>query len=230
MTDKEANCRAMARRAVQKRTDYRKLWEPVAPRMVPDFLKVQQLLADFDAIGTALAGTSNRGNTDAKDRAEDAAVVAAMRVVKGLRNVQLNQYRPELAKAAGYQQSDLDRLRDENLVKALEAIAAAATGVAAAAMAERVMAKRLTALTETMEAYRPLVGTPRGQMLAGSTLRTTGRKLVAQLRTDFEPLDTRMDSLGEEPEFEKMAAEYKKARRVVDAGHGPANDAAAPAA
>jgi len=230
MTDEEVNYRAMARQAVQKLTDYRKLWEPAAPRLLPDYLKVQQLLADFDAVGKTLAGTGSQGYTDAKDRAEDAAVAAAMRVVKGLRNVQLNEYRPELAKAAGYQKSDLDRLRDENLVKALEAIAAAAAPVADELLAERVTARELTALTETADAYRPLVGTPRGQVLAGSTLRTTGRKLVAQLRTAFEPLDTRMDSLGEEEEFAAMAAEYKKARRVVDAGHGPANDAAAPAA
>lgn len=88
-------------------------------------------------------------------RTEDANVAAAaMPVVKDLRNVQLNQYRPELAKAAGYQQSELDRLRAENLVKALEAIAAAAP----------------------------------------------------------------------------MAAEYRKARCLMAAGHGPANDASAPAA
>ena len=94
MTDKEVNYRAMARQAVQKLADYRSIWEPAAPRMVPDYEKVQGLLADFDAIGTALAGTGSQGYTDAKDLAEGKGVVAAMRVVKGLRNVQLNEYRP----------------------------------------------------------------------------------------------------------------------------------------
>jgi hypothetical protein len=232
MTDKEVNYRAMARQAVQKLADYRKLWEPAAPRLLPDYLKVQQLLADFDAVGTALAGTGSQGYTDAKDRAEDAAVAAAMRVVKGLRNVQLNAYRPELVPVAGYDKSDLDRLRDENLVKALEAIAQAAAPLATELAEERVTAKELTALTQKTDAYRPLVGTPRGQVRAGSTLRTTARKLVGQLRTAFEPIDTRMDSLGEEEEFAEMAAAYKKARAAVNGGHGPGAvaDGAAPPA
>ena len=59
-------------------------------------------------------------------------------------------------------------------------------------------------------------------LLAGNALRTTGRKLVGQLRTAFEPIDTRMDSLGEEPEFAAMATEYKKARQLVNGGRRPA--------
>lgn len=228
MTDKEVNYRAMARQALQKLTDYRPLWEPAAPRLLPAYEQVRKLLADFDATGTTLAGTGSQGYTDAKDQAEDEAVAAAMRVVKGLRNVQLNKYRPELAKAAAYDKSDLDRLRDENLVKALEAVAQAAALVADELAEERVTAKELTTLATKTDAYRPLVGTPRGQILAGSALRTTARKLVGQLHTAFEPIDTRMDSLGEEEEFAAMAAEYQKARQLVNGGHGPTAPPAAP--
>jgi hypothetical protein len=221
MTDREVNYRAMARQAVQTFADYRNLWEPAAPRLLPAYEQARQLLADLDAVGTTLAGTASQGYTDAKDQAEDEAVAAAMRVVKGLRNVQLNHYRPELAKAASYQKSALDGLRDENLVQALEAIGAAAAPVATELADERVTAKELKALTDKTAAYRPLVGSPRGQVLAGSALRTTARKLVGQLRTAFEPIDTRMDSLGEEEEFAEMAAAYKKARQLVNGGHGP---------
>jgi hypothetical protein len=225
MTDKEVNYRAMVRQTVQKLTDWRELWQPAAPRLLPAYQQVQRLLADFDAIGTALAGTGSKGYTEAKDRAEDEAVTAAVRVVKGLRNVQLNKYRPALAKAAGYQHSELDKLCDENLVTALEAIGAAALA-ATELREERVTAKELKALTDKTEAYRPLVGAPRGQILAGSALRTTARKLVGQLRTAFESIDTRMDSLGEEEEFAAMAAEYHKARQLPQhPGHGPHRDA-----
>jgi hypothetical protein len=96
MTDKEVNYRALVRQAVQQLTNQRKPWEPAAPPLLPDYLKGQKLLADFDVMGTVLAGS--QGYTDAKGRAE--ALAAAIRVVKGLRNVQLNTYRPALAQAA----------------------------------------------------------------------------------------------------------------------------------
>jgi len=221
MTDVEINYRAMARQAVAKLTKYRSTWEEAAPRMVADFTKVLGLVGQFDTIGTTLSGTGSKGYTDAKDLAEDAAVAAAMRVVKGLRTVQLNQYRAELAKAAAYDKSELDRLRDEALVKALEAIAEAAATVKDELAEERVKAPQLKVLDDAITLYRPLVGTPRGQIIKGSTLRTTAKKLVTQLREAFGPIDTRMDNLGEEEEFAEMVAEYKKARRIVNAGHGP---------
>ena len=225
MTDIEINYRAMARQALQKLTDYRPTWEPAAPRLLPDYLKVQGLVKNFDDIGTTLSGTGSQGYTDAKDLAEAAAVAAAMRVVKGIRAIQLNQYRSELATVAAYDKTDLEHLRDENLVTALEAIAQAAATVADELADERVKAPQLKALDDALKAYRPLVGTPRGQIIVGSTLRTTAKKLVAQLREAFGPLDTRMDNLGEEEEFKPMVAEYRKARMIVDAGHGPGKGA-----
>ena len=49
--------------------------------------------------------------------------------------------------------------------------------------------------------------------MQGSTLRTTGRKLVAELRAVFGPIDVRMDTL--EAEFPELVALYRRARRVV---------------
>lgn len=227
MTDTEINYLAMARVAAQYLADSRATWEAAAPRMLPDYLRLTGLLADAGTVGTTLSGTGSKGYTDAKDLAEDLAVAAAMRVVKGLRTVQLNTYRPELVAVAAYTKSGLDRLRDENLVTALAAVAKAAAPLAAELAAERVKAEQLEDLDKKIAAYRPLVGTPRGQVVVGSTLRTTARKLVAQLHTAFEPLDTRMESLGEEPEFATLFDGYQKARVIVDAGHGP-QDAQAP--
>ncbi len=221
MTDTETNYLTMARVTAQYLADCRAVWEPAAPRLLPDYLRLTALLADAAAVGTTLSGTNSRGYTDAKDLAEDGAVAAALRVVKGLRTVQLNAHRPELAAVAAYTKSGLDRLRDENLLTALAAVAKAAAPLAAELAAERVKAEALDDLDQKIAAYRPLVGTPRGQIVAGSTLRTTARKLVAQLHTAFEPLDTRMDSLGEEPEFAPLLDGYQKARVIVDAGHGP---------
>jgi hypothetical protein len=97
-----------------------------------------------------------------------------MRVVKGLRNVQLNTSRPKLEKVVAYTKSDLDGLRDEALVKALQAIAQAAAPLATELAEERVTAKDRAALTVATAAYLPLVGTPRGQVLAGSACSRGG--------------------------------------------------------
>lgn len=221
MTDTELNYLAMARVAAQQLASRRAVWEAAAPRMLPDYLRLMGLLADAETIGATLSGTGTKGYTDAKDKAEDLAVAAALRVVKGLRTVQLGTHRPGLVAVADYTKSGLDRLRDEALTKALTAVANAAAPLATELAAERVKAEQLEDLDQKIAAYRLLVGTPRGQIVVGSTLRTTARKLVAQLHTAFEPLDTRMDSLGEEPEFAALVADYQKARMIVDAGHGP---------
>lgn len=90
----------------------------------------------------------------------------------------------------------------------------------------RAMARRtqqmLAALDAATAAYRPLVGTPRGQIIQGSTLRTTGRKLAAELREAFRPLDIRFDTLEEE--FPALVTLYRRARRVVK-GSGSAGAA-----
>jgi len=63
-------------------------------------------------------------------------------------------------------------------------------------------------------------------VLQGSALRTTGKKLVAQLRDTFDTLDTRLDTLEED--FPELVADYRQARRLVQAGHGPAAAVEAP--
>ncbi len=226
MTDIEINFRAMARLAEQQLANTRATWEAAAPRMVPDYQTLVGLLASFDEVAAQRSGLGSTGYTDAKDLAETAAVAAAMRVVKGLRALQLTQAQPELVKTAAYSNSSLVNLRNEALVMALDAIRAAAQPRAALAE-ERVTAAHLAALDAATAAYRPLVGTPRGQIIQGTALRTTGKKLVAQLRDAFAPLDTRMDTLEEE--FPDMVARYHQARRLGQAGHGPAAAVAAAA-
>lgn len=228
MTDLEINYRAMARLAEQHLAATRATWEAAAPRMVPDYQALVALLASFDEVAAQRSGLGSAGYTDAKDQAEAAAVAAAMRVVKGLRALQLTQPLPELAKAAAYTDSGLTRLRDEALVMALDAVRAAAQPHAAALAEERVTAAHLAALDAATAAYRPLVGTPRGQIIQGTALRTTAKKLVAQLRDAFVPLDTRLDTLEED--FPDLVGRYHQARRLGQAGHGPGAGTAAPQA
>ena len=103
---------------------------------------------------------------------------------------------------------------------ALDAVAAAAQPLVAELAKKRVSVAHLAALSAAIAACRPLVGTPRGQIIQGSTLRTTGRKLTAELREAFRPLDTRLDTLEED--FPELVALYRRARRLVKGGGGAA--------
>lgn len=226
MTDEEINYRTMARQAGRYLSTTRPTWEAAAPRLLPAYQHLTELLDNFDEVAAQRAGLGSAGYTDAKDQAEAAVVAAAMRVVKGLRAVQLDAPSPDLLPVAAFSDSGLKRLRDEALVQALDAVRAAAPPHAAALAEVRVTAAHLTALEEATAAYRALVGTPRGQVLQGSALRTTGKKLVAQLRDTFDTLDTRLDTLEED--FPELVAGYRQARRIVQAGHGPAAVAEVP--
>ena len=226
MTDEEINYRTMARQAERHLTTTRPTWEAAAPRLLPAYQRLTELLADFDEVAAQRAGLGSQGYTDAKDQAEAAAVAAAMRVVKGLRAVQLDAPSPDLLPVAGFSDSGLKRLRDEALVQALDAVRAAAPPHAAALAEVRVTPAHLAALDAATAAYRTLVGTPRGQVLQGSALRTTGKKLVAQLRDTFDTLDTRLDTL--EDDFPELVAGYRQARLLVQAGRGPAAAVAIP--
>ena len=224
MNDRELNFTTMARQAQRYLAQHQPEWATASPRLLPDFQKLGALLATLDQVGGQVSGSSPQGYTDAKDLAEDAAVAAALRVVKGLRVVQLTTPHPDLAAVASFTKSGLDRLRDQNLVNSLDAVRTAAQAYAADLAAEGITAAHLAALDAATAAYRPLVGAARGQVVAGSTLRTTARKLVAQLREPLDALDARLDTL--EDDYPALVAGYHQARTIVDAGHGPQAPAA----
>lgn len=224
MSDRELNFTTMARQVQRYLTQHQPEWATAAPRLLPDFQKLGTLLATLDQVGGQVSATGTQGYTDAKDLAEDAAVAAALRVVKGLRVVHLTTPHPDLAAVAGFSKSGLDRLRDQKLVDSLDAVRTTAQAHAPDLAAEGITAAHLAALDAATAAYRPLVGAARGQIVAGSTLRTTARKLVAQLREPLDALDARFDTL--EDDYPTLVAGYHQARVIVDAGHGPKPDAA----
>lgn len=224
MTDRELNFQTMARQTQRYLAQHQAEWATAAPRLLPAYQQLETLLATLDQVGGQVSGSSTQGYTDAKDLAEDAAVATALRVVKGLRVVQLATPHPDLAAVAGFSKSGLDRLRDQKLVDSLDAVRQAGQTHATELAAEGITAAHLAALDAATAAYRPLVGAARGQAIAGSTLRTTARKLVAQLREPLDALDARLDTL--EDDYPALVTGYRQARVIVDAGHGPKPDAA----
>ena len=220
MTNLEVNFYNMARQTERQLAASRPTWETEAPRLLPDFEQLTAQLATFDQVASQLQGLSSEGYTDAKDAAEATAVAAALRVVKGLRAVLLDHPRPELAAVVALTKSDLDKLRNAALADTLDAVRAAAQPLAAELAQERVSAQHLADLAAAAAAYRRLVGTPRGQVIAGTTQRTTAKKLTQELRDTLDRLDTRVDTL--EADFPELVTAYRQARRLVDSGHGGA--------
>lgn len=186
--------------------------------MLADYALLGQQLDTARTLAAQQSQHSTKGYTDAKDRAEHEAEEAAGRLVRGLRAVLLDHPNPALTQAANYAPSTLDRLRGEALLGALDSIAAAADGAVALLATQGVTAAHRQRLAEAIAAFRPLVGTPRTQLVAGAATTATLRKLVKELRTTFARLDTRVDNLRDD--LPELATQYEQAREIVDAGHG----------
>lgn len=113
--------------------------------MVPAYEAVHTAMTDLSGVRQKLSGTGGGGSADDKETAEDAALDAAMKVVKGLRTVRdelIGDVPAELVRATQWQRSALDSLSDTLLVDALKAIRAAAIRHAAALVDEKVTATR----------------------------------------------------------------------------------------
>lgn len=219
MTDSEVNYLNMARVAYRELTNGQPQWQPLAPALLADYTQLGQQLDTASTLAAQQSQHSTKGYTDAKDRAEHEAEEAAGRLVRGLRAVLLDHPNPALTQAAGYVPSTLNRLRGETLLGALDTIATAAEGAAAQLATQGVTAAHRQRLAEAIAAFRPLVGTPRTQIVAGAATTATLRKLVKELRTTFARLDTRVDNLRDD--LPELATRYEQAREIVDAGHGP---------
>jgi hypothetical protein len=153
--------------------------------MQADYTLLGQQLDTARTLAAQQSQHSTKDYTDAKDRAEHEAEEAAGRLVRGLRAVLLDHPNPALAQAARYAPSTLNRLRGEALLGAIDSIAAAADGAASQLAAHDVTAAHRQRLGNALAAFRPLVGTPRTQIVAGAATTATLRKLVKELRTTF---------------------------------------------
>lgn len=219
MTDSEVNYLNMARVAYRELTDSQPQWQPLAPTMLADYTLLSQQLDTARTLAAQQSQQSTKGYTNAKDRAEQEAEEAAGRLVRGLRALLLDHPNPALTQAASYIPSTLNRLRGEHLLGALDTIAAAADGAATLLANQGVTAAHRQRLADAIAAFRPLVGTPRTQLVAGAATTATLRKLVKELRATFARLDTRVDNLRDD--LPALATRYEQAREIIDAGHGP---------
>lgn len=169
--------------------------------------------------GPELSGGGSEGYTDAKTTQQTAALAAAEPVLSGIRALQLDAPRPTLKAMATLTMSDLKNMRDQEQVDTLTELYALALPLADELAEEQVTAKQLKALDDTAELYRPLVGTPRQEIVSGSVLLKGAEDQLDAARAALERLDVRVPNLKSTmPDFVR---EYFRLRAIVDAGHGP---------
>lgn len=219
MTNDQINFENMALNVRKLLADARSEWEPLYAKMVADF---EALSGSLGLLGTqvqALAGGGSGGYTEARDLAEVAVLDAAMPVLRGLKALQLDAPDPALAALAAHSRTSLDELRGPLQLAALKELAKQAKARATALAGERVTAAHGTALDEKIEFYEPLLGSPRQATTAGSALRERSVASLGAARTALKRLDVRVPNLVDD--LPDLVAEYKKARVIVDAGHGP---------
>ena len=217
MTDREIDYAKMARLVYRELTDQRPQWEQRSPDMVADFEQLNNYLQAFDEVAAHTGGKNTHEYTDAKDRAEHAAEIAAGRIVRGLRVLQLGVRNPALANVASYTPSSLNPLHGQELLEALNAIASAAAGVAPLLANEGVTDEHLKALDDAIALYTSLVDLPNTTINQGKALNGTARQVVKQLRGVLQRIDVRIDNLRDE--IPGLAQRYDDARRTADSNY-----------
>jgi hypothetical protein len=211
MTTHEEDYAKMARLAYRELTDQRPQWEQRSPAMVADFEQLNNFLAAFEEVASRTGGHAGQGEVDARDQAEHAAEVAAGRIVRGLRVLQLSVPNSAIAGAAGFTPSSLNPLHGEELLNALNTIAGAAASVAPLLANEGVTADHLQALDDAIALYTPLASLNNSNAKQGGAISGTVRQVVKGLRGVLHRLDARIDNLRDE--IPGLAQRYDAARR-----------------
>ncbi len=219
MTDKQINFENMALLVRKHLAETRPQWAAIYPKMLPDFLALDAALGQYGTQAQALTGGGSTGYTDAKDLAEIAVLDAAEPVLRGLKAVQLDAPDPALTRMAAHTRTTLDELRGPEQAKALRELHTLAAARAPALADELVTAAHLTALDAKIKLFVPLLGTPREAINTGSGLRERSVASLGAARKALKKLDVRVPNLLDA--LPEVVSTYKKARMIVDAGHGP---------
>ncbi|WP_210514771.1 hypothetical protein [Hymenobacter terricola] len=218
MTAEEINFQGMALNTLGLLTTWRAEWEALYKKLLPDYTALQTALGQVDEKAQLRGGLGSAGYTQAKDLAEVKALDAAMTVLNGIKALYMDGEHPGLATLARHTRSSLDEMRGLPQVAALEELHKQALPLAAALAEELVTADDLLALHDATAAFKPLLGTPRQQTVAGSLLREDAVLHLGDARKALHRLDVRVPNLG--GQLPDLVKEYFRLREIVDAGHG----------
>lgn len=219
MTDEEVNFWNMSKEVRKRLLEARPQWEALYPKMVPDYTRLDTALAGLDAKLQKQTGQGSQGYTSAKDQAEVRALDAAMPIVQGIKTLYREGGYPDLAVLAKYTRAKLDDMRGSVQVAALEELHKQAGALKSELAEEMVTEDQIKQLDDEIRLYKPLLGTPREQINTGSLLREDAVAHLREARKALKSLDVRVPNLLSK--LPELVAAYRKARQVVDAGHGP---------
>jgi hypothetical protein len=211
--------------------DYKDVWFGQAPA---DFgTDMDKLQTDYKSTTdkAALADGASGGGGDAKAGAETALEDTSYVLTRALANHfkktgdLLRLGKSDLAKR------DIVRLTGQELVAKTTEIRDLGNGAVAetGAAGRGVTAERIAAVTSAITGYQAVMNTPRGQIVNHSTLlkevETDAADLMVQL-SDLDDLNLQFNGTDAGRRFIEA---WKRARNIVDAGHGPAAAKPAPA-
>ena len=200
MTDREEGYAKMARQLYRVLTDQRPQWEARNPDMFAEFERLGSYLDGIEEVAAKQGGVAKADYTDARDKAEHAAEIAAGPLVRGLRQLQAAVPNAALVSAARYTPDQLDPLHGPDLLAALNEIAAAAEGARALLANQGVTDEQIDALPAAIALYDPLSAVPSTNQSQGGKLSGTARELTKGLKGVVQKFDTFIDTLrGEIP-------------------------------
>ncbi len=205
-------------------SDYKPVWTGKDPADFGTDLATLGVNYNACIAKAALADGTKDGSTDAKASAESTVedttyVLARALAVHFKKNGNLTSLgKADIAKR------DLVKLSGQPLiVKATEIRDLGTAASADADAANRgITAARVTAVTDAIAAYAPLVNAPRGQIVNRSALLKEIETDTATMLDQLADLDDLILLLESSEASQRFQAAWKRARIIVDAGHGPA--------
>ena len=125
-----------------------------------------------------------------------------------------------------FSKTDIVKLRGRDLVDRATAIRdlAATAATEAGAAGRGVTAARVAILTAAITAFEKLINHPRGQIVNRSTLLKEVETDTAALLEDLRDLDDLVLQFSGSEAGDRFIQAWKKARIIVDAGHGPGEE------
>ena len=216
---------------VAQSADHKPVWDGNDPLdFNGDMAKLQTSYGAVTA-KAAQADAATGGATDAKAAAETALEDAAFVLARALASHFKKTGDLDRLGKVDLSKSDIMKLRTQELVNKATAIRDLATVALTQPDAEMrgVTAARIATLTATLTAFSNVMSTPRGQIVNRSTLlkevETDTAALVAAV-TDLDDLALQFDH---DAPGKRFIEAWKRARIIVDAGHGPGTPPTPPA-
>jgi hypothetical protein len=218
--------------SLAKVPEHRAVWDGNPPlAFAADLATLSTDTAAVEDIA-ARANSAAKGYADAKDEAEDKLETACFKTARALAShFKKSGDLTRLAKV-DYKIGYYQKLRDQLLISAATDLITIGTAAAAEpGAADRGVTPALIAQLQTaLNAFAGLDSAPRTGIVSRSALKKELEAKVADLMEQLEDLDDLVIQFDTTPAGLAFIAAWRKARIIVDGGHGPSTDDPTPPA